>query len=98
DQTAAIDYTKQIQPILARRCYACHGPGEVEGGLNLTERDRALSETDSGEFAIVPGDVDASVLLARITTDDEYARMPPEGDAVTAEEAQLIRRWIEQGA
>lgn len=94
----AIDYTKQIQPILARRCYACHGPGDVTGGLNLAERDGALAETDSGAFAIVPGDVAASVLLARITTDDESERMPPEGDAVTAEEAELIRQWIEQGA
>lgn len=93
-----VDYTKQIQPILARRCYACHGPGDVAGGLNLAERDQALAETDSGEFAIVPGDVDASVLLARITTDDESERMPPEGDAVTAEEAELLRQWIEQGA
>jgi len=98
ESTVTIDYTKQIQPILARRCYACHGPADAAGGLNLAEREPALAETDSGQFAIVPGDIDASVLLARITTEDEYERMPPEGDAVTAEEAELIRRWIAEGA
>ena len=42
-----------------------------------------MAETDSGEPAIVPGDVDASTLIARITSDDEFERMPPEGDPVS---------------
>ncbi len=92
-----VDFTKQIQPILARRCYACHGPDQAEGGLRLTDRETALLETDSGEFAIVPGDLDASLLIARITSDDEYERMPPEGDRVTEDEVELLKRWIQQG-
>ncbi|KAA5541420.1 DUF1549 domain-containing protein [Roseiconus nitratireducens] len=93
-----IDFQKQIQPILAKKCYACHGPDEAESGLKFTSREAALGETESGSFAIVPGDVDASLLVDRITTDDEFERMPPEGDPVTEEEAALIIRWIEQGA
>jgi len=89
-----IDFARQVQPILARRCYACHGPDHVEGGLLLTNRDAALSRTDSGEFAIVPGDVAASVLISRITSDDDGERMPPEGDRVTEAEIEVIKQWI----
>jgi len=91
-----IDFARQVQPILARRCYACHGPDQVEGGLLLTNRETALAETDSGEFAIVPGNVQASVLIARITSEDEGERMPPEGDRVTGAEVEILKQWIEQ--
>ncbi len=75
-----IDFTKQVQPILAKRCYACHGPDEAESGLRFIDKESAFAEADSGEFAIVAGDVEASMLIARITSEDEFERMPPEGD------------------
>lgn len=93
-----IDFQQQIQPILAKKCYACHGPDEAESGLKFTSREAALAETESGSHAIVPGDVQASYMIERITTEDEFERMPPEGDPVTAEERALIVAWIEQGA
>nr|WP_286178408.1 PSD1 and planctomycete cytochrome C domain-containing protein [Rhodopirellula sp. JC639] len=96
--TTKIDFQKQIQPILAKKCYACHGPDEAESGLEFTSRDAALAETESGSFAIVPGDVEASLLIERITTEDEFERMPPEGDPVTEDEAALLREWIAAGA
>ncbi|MCA9138274.1 MAG: DUF1553 domain-containing protein [Planctomycetales bacterium] len=97
-ETKPIDFQKQIQPILAKKCYACHGPDEAESGLKFTSRDDALAETESGSHAIVPGDLEASLMIDRITSEDEFERMPPEGDAVTAEEAELISAWIGQGA
>jgi len=93
-----INFQKQIQPILAKKCYACHGPDVAESGLKFTSREAAFAETYSGLFAIVPGDVEESLIVERITTDDEFERMPPEGDPVTEEEAALITAWIEQGA
>ncbi|QDV45202.1 Planctomycete cytochrome C [Stieleria neptunia] len=96
--TTEIDFQKQIQPILAKKCYACHGPDVAESGLKFTSRDAALAETESGSFAIVPGDLDASLLIERITTDDEFERMPPEGDPVTEDEAALLSAWIAEGA
>ena len=95
---AEVDFIQQVQPILAKRCYACHGPDKAEGGLRFTDQEAALSETESGEFAIVPGDVEASMLVARITTEDEFERMPPEGDPVSPEEIEILRDWIAQGA
>tara|TARA_R110002049_G_scaffold27321_1_gene93930 strand:+ start:21608 stop:24061 length:2454 start_codon:yes stop_codon:yes gene_type:complete len=93
-----VNFASEVQPILAKKCYACHGPDEAEGGLKFIDQESALAETDSGEYAIVPGDIQASVLIARITSDDEYERMPPEGDPVAPEEIALLKRWIEQGA
>jgi mono/diheme cytochrome c family protein len=93
-----IDFQKQIQPILAKKCYACHGPDEAESGLNFTSRDAALAETESGSHAIVEGDLESSLMIERITTDDESEKMPPEGDEVTEEELALISAWILQGA
>ena len=93
-----VDFQQQIQPILAKKCYSCHGPDEAESGLNLANREAAFAETESGSFAIVPGDLDSSSLIERISTDDEFERMPPEGDGVTEEELRLISAWIREGA
>ena len=98
DSQTEIDFARQIQPILAKRCFACHGPDEAEGGLRFTNRAEAFAEAESGAHAIVPGDVGASVLLSRITSDVEDEQMPPEGDRVSAEEIELLTRWIQQGA
>jgi len=106
DGTAAIaddvSFNRDIRPILADACVQCHGPGEVErqGGLRLDLRETATSAADSGETAIVPGNSDASELVARITTDDESLRMPPpdSGKTLTAEQIDLFKRWIDAGA
>lgn len=95
---ALVDFAHEVQPIFARRCYKCHGPGEAEGGLRLDQRDAAIAELESGEFAIVPGKADASALLGRVTETDESLRMPPEGKPLSEKEVAAIRRWIDQGA
>ncbi|MEM9646338.1 MAG: DUF1549 domain-containing protein, partial [Planctomycetota bacterium] len=94
------DFTNDVQPILAKRCFACHGPDVAEGGLRFTDRESAIAEGDSGEITIVPGDASASHLIARVIADDDsdFERMPPEGDAVTQREVEILRRWIQDGA
>ncbi len=91
-------FARQVQPILARKCFPCHGPDKSEGGLRLHKRETAFGTTDSGETAIVPGKPDASELIKRITSDDESLRMPSKGKPLPAEEIALIRDWIAQGA
>ncbi len=97
-----VDFNFHIKPILSDRCYSCHGPDEEnrQGGFRLDQRMSALGEADSGMHPIVPGDVKASEILARLTSDDPNMQMPPEDSklSVTAEEIAIIRRWIEQGA
>src|SRR5688500_15236874 len=72
----AVSFARDIKPLLARRCFACHGPTASEGGLRLDAPEGAVAELDSGLFAIVPGDVAASELVARVSAEDESLRMP----------------------
>src|SRR3569623_1793220 len=97
-QDREIDFRRDIQPLLAQRCYRCHGPDKAEGGLKLNDRERALAELDSGERAIVPGKPDESALLVRVASLDESLRMPPEGKPLAPQEVDLLRRWVNGGA
>lgn len=98
----AVDFGRQIRPLLSRNCFACHGPDEEhrEAGLRLDVREIAISKLDSGHAAIVPGKPDASELMRRITSTDPDVRMPPpnSGHDLTAAEIDLIQRWIADGA
>jgi hypothetical protein len=97
-----VDYNRDVRPILAKNCFACHGPdaNAREAGLRLDTREDATKALESGSTAIVPGDAENSDLLFRVTTDDATLRMPPgkAGPPLTAREAGLLRKWIEADA
>lgn len=97
-QASAIDFRRDVQPILAQRCFRCHGPDQAEGGLRLSSRDGAFAELDSGERAVVVGKPQESALLHRVTTDDDTLRMPPEGKPLKPEQVEILSRWIAEGA
>ncbi|MFT5525365.1 MAG: mono/diheme cytochrome c family protein, partial [Pirellulaceae bacterium] len=97
-KAATIEFAREVQPILARRCFKCHGSGEAEGGLRLNSREGALVKLESDEFAVVPGKTAMSAILNRITSTDADERMPPAGKPLTEKEVAAIRSWIEQGA
>lgn len=99
---APVDFNRDVKPILAENCFACHGPdeGSRQANLRLDRAAAAMSETESGAQAIVPGDPDASELIARIESADEDTRMPPVDSqkSLTEAQKQVLRAWIEQGA
>jgi hypothetical protein len=101
-RAAEVDFNRDIQPVLAGRCFKCHGPDEntLEAGLRLDQRAAAIAELDSGERAIVPGDPHASALLQRVSEPDPDLRMPPasEGDPLTPKQIEALRQWIAAGA
>ena len=82
----SIEYNRDIRPILAEACFACHGPDSVarEADLRLDQRESALDMA-----AIVPGEVDESELVRRIRSDDAYTpggeagNPPPRADSVS---------------
>lgn len=98
----AVDFTRDIAPVLAARCFQCHGPdaSSRKSGLRLDTRDGALKGGKSGSAAIVPGKPEESELLARVMSTDADERMPPvEGHvAVTAAEIDALHAWITAGA
>lgn len=100
EATRHVDFETQVEPILRRACYGCHGSEKQESGLRL---DRRLDENSGGDRgpAIIAGDAEGSRLLRVITaTDAEIGAMPPEGEGtrLNPEEIELIRTWINEGA
>jgi len=101
-ETGKVRYDRDVRPLLSDRCFKCHGPDAAarKGDLRL---DRFEDATDASRDvrAIVPGDPGASELWVRIASDDPEEQMPPPKSgkhALSAEERQLLWKWIEQGA
>ncbi len=97
-KAGAIDFAKEIQPLLAERCFKCHGEKKRKGGLRLTNRRDALAPGDSGKATIVPGDSAASLLIKKISSTEPKEQMPPKGTRLTAAQIDLMRQWIDEGA
>ncbi|MSR47141.1 MAG: DUF1553 domain-containing protein [Planctomycetes bacterium] len=96
------DFQREVRPLLADRCFACHGPDEEarKRGLRLDTFDGATATLKSGRRAIVPGDLAASEMARRLTTDDDRRAMPPETlhRPLSTHERDTLLRWIESGA
>lgn len=97
-----IDFNRDIRPILSENCYACHGPDEKtrEADLRLDQPDIPFKKLESGNTAIVPGDLAKSELIRRITTKDEDDQMPPVkfGKELSKSQIDILSRWVKQGA
>jgi hypothetical protein len=97
----SINYSLEIQPILARNCFACHGPDDHDrkAGLRVDTLAAATADRDASP-AIVPGSAEKSQLWKRINHKDAAERMPPTdtGKTLSQQEKQLLRDWINQGA
>lgn len=100
--SGTVTFNRDIRPILAEHCFTCHGQDAAvrKAGLRLDTVEGATRVLKSGSRAIVPGDVEASSLLHRITASDLSDRMPPEdmGDALDAASIARLRTWIAEGA
>ncbi|MBZ5620181.1 MAG: PSD1 and planctomycete cytochrome C domain-containing protein [Acidobacteriia bacterium] len=91
-----VDYTRDIEPLLAKRCQLCHGPQQQMSGLRLDQKEAALKGGASGAD-ILPGNSAGSRLI-RLVSGVEAKVMPPMGARLTATEIGLLRAWIDQGA
>lgn len=95
--TAPPAFDRDVRPILAGHCFACHGPdaNQRQGKLRLDQREAAVARG-----AFVPGDASTSELVRRIDHPDADERMPPadSGHALTDAERTTLRRWIDAGA
>jgi len=97
----AIEFNRDILPILSDACFHCHGPDKARRKADLRLDIEAEAKADrDGIHVITAGDPANSELYRRITVDDPDDRMPPvdSGRNLTPDRIELIRQWIEQGA
>ena len=96
----APDFTNEVRPILSQHCFACHGPNEEsrKANLRLVNFEGATHELEPGVRAVSPGDLKNSLLWERIN--DHNDPMPPQEThkPLSAEQIDILRRWIESGA
>src|SRR5438552_4716402 len=98
----AIDFNREIRPILSENCFKCHGPDDQgrKAKLRFDRKEDAFKPAKSGDLAIIPGDPAKSKLIERITNKDLDEIMPPTktGKKLTARQIELLTRWIAEGA
>ena len=90
---AAVDFNREIRPILSDNCFACHGPDEKQrmAALRLDTREGAFAKV------IVPGNAAQSALYQRLSHADPAKRMPL-GRTLTDKQIAAVRTWIDEGA
>jgi hypothetical protein len=97
-----IEFNRDIRPILADKCWVCHGPDAPNRKikLRLDSEEGAKADLGRGRRAIVPNHPEQSQLARRIAAGDEEMRMPPvdSGRSLTRREIELLVEWIRQGA
>jgi hypothetical protein len=94
----AVDFDRQVRPILSDNCFACHGPDEKHrmAGLHFDTKDGAFSKTG----VILPGDSAHSKMYLKVSNPNEALRMPPpySGRKLTPQQVETIKNWIDSGA
>ena len=88
-----VDFVGDIAPLLQRRCLSCHNEQDRKGDFSLQTAESAREDG-----YVVPGDAMASHLLEVISIRDGKSQMPKNSDPLQAEQIQLIRKWIDEGA
>jgi hypothetical protein len=93
----AVDFDREIRPLLQEHCIECHGEKKQKGELRLDAKVHAFKGGHDGP-TILAGKSGASPLFQRITSTDEDEKMPPKGNSLTVSQISLIREWINSGA
>jgi ankyrin repeat protein len=90
-----IDFRRDIQPLFQEHCIGCHGPSQQMGGMRLDRRSSAMAIR--GGTTIGPGNAAGSRLYLKLIGTKYGTQMPPTGP-LTAEQINLVKTWIDQGA
>ncbi|HWX19313.1 MAG TPA: DUF1549 domain-containing protein [Candidatus Binatia bacterium] len=93
----AVDFVKDVQPILVQNCYSCHGPDKQKSNLRWDEQASAVKGGDNGPAYIAGKSADSRVIKLVAGLDPETV-MPPRGERLTAAQIGVLRAWIDQGA
>lgn len=94
----AVDFNRDVRPILNQTCVSCHGGVRQKNGVSFIYRDEALGKGTSGRRTIVPGHPEASELIARVSSTDPEVRMPYHAPPLPPQQIALLKQWIKEGA
>ena len=98
---AAVDFTRDIRPILSEKCFYCHGPdsSKRQAGLRLDSAEGAYASYDNGR-AVVPGKPEKSEVVTRILSTNPADQMPPpkSNRTLSPAEIELLKQWVSDGA
>jgi hypothetical protein len=95
--TGAVDFVRDVQPILAQNCYNCHGAHKHESQLRWDNKEIALQGGEHGPD-IIPGQSAQSRMIQLVSGAVPDLIMPQKGDPLTAQQIGILRAWIDQGA
>ena len=95
-----VDFIQDIQPILAKSCYACHGRQTQEAELRLDVKADAFKGSQNGPVIVANESAKSRLIQLVAGLDEEMGRMPPEGEGepLSNDQVALLRAWIDQGA
>lgn len=97
----AIDFARDVRPLLNQHCTSCHGGVKQAGDLSFSLREHVYGERESGVRVVVPEDIEASELVRRITTTDASERMPPvdeHPEGLSQTKIDTLITWVREGA
>jgi len=94
----AVDFIKDVQPIFESKCLECHNPNKVKGKLLMNTAANLLKGGESG-VGLIPGQPDKSLIVERLVLPKDHDDiMPPKGGPLAANEINVIKQWISEGA
>ena len=93
----AVDFTRDVMPILKRTCVECHGPDKVKARLRMDSIEGLQKGGKSGAL-VKPGDPENSLMMRRLLGLDGEDQMPLDKDPLTEKQIDTLRRWIAAGA
>lgn len=95
-----IRFNRDIRPIFAKHCTACHGGVKEAGGISMIFRERLLTEGESGSIPVVPGNPEISEMIRRVKSKDpdEIMPQPKHGPPLSSVETAKLEQWIKEGA
>ena len=96
--SAAVDFQKEVLPILQQRCVECHGAEKQKGKLRLDSKADFFKGGKDGEIVKAGAAADSEVYKRLILPKDNDDRMPPKGDPLTAPQIEILKNWVNEGA
>lgn len=95
---AAVDFARDVEPILRMHCWGCHGDKKQESGLRLDQRGSMLRGGDYGRATLTPGEKDASFLIDVINHRDQEFKMPLDKEKLSEKKIAVLTQWVQEGA